>query len=423
MMVQIERELNETMRMARLAQARKQLVDGLSNRDNAEALADAVIDLAHHLSFISIEECLLVASKVDPAGLARQVQALATYAEKFEYLSPHDLDTGDALAMIKTPVVSRNRLLQPAFPSDRRAFSCYNARMNPIVLPDYQLTFAERLSASYLLDSVGSDYIIGVDPNALTSAMLKPLDDVAPELVNVGMHPDFVRVLRWFERVRELIGMVPPRWVHDFGEAFRCGAISAESYGAATRSIYLAYSPEDESAGQHHTAFLSAFRRAPAVGVMAPTERRDLDALPAIVTLYRGSFAADHETAAQGLSWSRDPHYPRIHLQRRVASRRMQGLRSTPAALDAAQGRRALLVKAEVPREAVLAISHSGVAPHGNVHAAAELIVDYERIPLNTIAAVPMPSEGTVLMSAVLGGMSGTGGLAGIRRAMALGRL
>ncbi|MFN3674756.1 MAG: hypothetical protein ACK4TC_02170 [Sphingomonas pseudosanguinis] len=102
MQQQIERDLNEAMRMARLAQAHKQLVDGLSSRDDAEAMADAVIDLAHHLSFMSIEETLLVASKVDPVGLARQVQALATYAEKFEYLSPHDLDAGDALAAIKT---------------------------------------------------------------------------------------------------------------------------------------------------------------------------------------------------------------------------------------------------------------------------------------------------------------------------------
>ncbi|MFN3674757.1 MAG: hypothetical protein ACK4TC_02175 [Sphingomonas pseudosanguinis] len=295
--------------------------------------------------------------------------------------------------------------------------------MHPIVLPEYQLPFAERLSASYLLDSVGSDYIAAVDPSTLTSAMLKPLDEVAPELVTAGMHPDFVRVLRWFERVRELIGMVPPRWVHDFGEAFRRGAISAESYGAATRSIYLAYSPEDESAGQHHAEFLSAFRQAPAIGLMAPTERRDLDTLSAMVTLYRGSFATDHQTAAQGLSWSRDPHYPRIHVQRRVASRRMQALRGKPFILNTGQNRRALLVKAEVPREAFLAISHSGVAPDGNLHAAAELIVDYKRITPNMIAAVPMPSEGKVLLSAVLGGMSGTGALAGIGRAMALGRL
>lgn len=98
----IESDLNDTMRMARLAQARKQLVSGLSERDDAEALADAVIELAHHLSFVSIEERLLIASKVDPAGFARQVQALAAYAEKFEYLSPHDIDAGDALMVIKS---------------------------------------------------------------------------------------------------------------------------------------------------------------------------------------------------------------------------------------------------------------------------------------------------------------------------------
>lgn len=123
------------------------------------------------------------------------------------------------------------------------------------------------------------------------------------------------------------------------------------------------------------------------------------------------------------MSWSRDPHYPRIHLQRRVASRRMQAFRGKPSVLNKGQNRRALLVKADVPREAVLAISHSGVALDGNLHAAAEVIVDHERFPPNTIAAVTMPSECKVLMSAVLGGMSATGGLAEIGRAMALGRL
>lgn len=54
--------------------------------------------------------------------------------------------------------------------------------------------------------------------------------------------------------VRVLIGMVPPRRVHDFGEAVQCGAISAESYGAATRSIFSAYNLEDRSFDQYTEA-------------------------------------------------------------------------------------------------------------------------------------------------------------------------
>jgi hypothetical protein len=97
----IERDLNESLRLARIAQAREALAKGMSDRDDAELMADAVVEMAHRLASISIEERLLVGAKFDPVGYARHVKELAAYAERFKYISPYDLDDGDALAAIK----------------------------------------------------------------------------------------------------------------------------------------------------------------------------------------------------------------------------------------------------------------------------------------------------------------------------------
>jgi len=70
-------------------------------RNDAKLMADAVIKLARRLDSISIEEKLLVSAKTDPVGYMRHLKELADYAERFEYLSPYDLDHGDALAAIK----------------------------------------------------------------------------------------------------------------------------------------------------------------------------------------------------------------------------------------------------------------------------------------------------------------------------------
>lgn len=95
-------ERNNTLDAARIAQARKELVKSMAGRDDAEAMSDAVVNLALRLSSISIQEQVLVGSKVDPVGYARYIKELTSYAEKFGYLSRYDLEVGEDMAIINS---------------------------------------------------------------------------------------------------------------------------------------------------------------------------------------------------------------------------------------------------------------------------------------------------------------------------------
>lgn len=159
-------------------------------------------------------------------------------------------------------------------------------------------------------------------------------------------------------------------WLPVFHDLFRAGHINAVAYGRAVRLIYFC---SDAPAGsrEHNALCLDAFRCADPAGMMYEHERQFLAALPDVVSLYRGSFVAMPEHGSQGLSWTNNPH---------VA----EGYSHMRSAAPQGGSHRTMLIEAQVPREAILAVLLSPTSTY-------EALVDYEALP--ETAAV----EGTLI--------------------------
>lgn len=149
-------------------------------------------------------------------------------------------------------------------------------------------------------------------------------------------------------------------WLSVFHDLYRAGHINAVAYGRAVRLIYFC---SDAPAGsrEHNALCLDAFRCADPAGLMYGHERQFLAELPAVVPLYRGSFVAMSEHGSQGISWTNNPHVAEGYSHMRSV---------------ATQGgsHRTMLIEAQVPREAILAVLLSPTATY-------EALVDYEALP------------------------------------------
>ncbi|MHA6722850.1 hypothetical protein [Sphingomonas sp. RS2018] len=154
---------------------------------------------------------------------------------------------------------------------------------------------------------------------------------------------------------------IPRAWLRVFYDLHNAGYINSVVYGRAARFIYTS-SDAGLGSSEHNAFCLEALRKADPLGLMYPYEHEFLSNEPDVITLYRGSFVIDPTHGAQGLSWTNNPHVAEGYSHMRSAI----GQRST---------HRTVLLEAEVPKAAILAVSLGPTPTY-------EALVDYEALPV-----------------------------------------
>jgi hypothetical protein len=198
----------------------------------------------------------------------------------------------------------------------------------------------------------------------------------------------------------------PFAWFTIFHDAFRRGDITSAAWGIAARFIYTGTSGGPSYTGDFAPRFLEGFREVSPEHMMNHAEKVAWDGLPDQVRIYRAAYANSPQEVAQGISWSLTRQYCENH----ILKRRMSGGSHFYSAPNMG-GRRAHLISAMVPREAIFT--------YVKIHDGSELIVDFERVNPSTIAVVPMLSSDDLLKQILLSGYAGEGGISGIYRTMA----
>jgi hypothetical protein len=176
---------------------------------------------------------------------------------------------------------------------------------------------------------------------------------------------------------------LPREWLYIFHEAFEAGLIGAAAWGKAARLTFCASDSPLGGSQAVSTASLKALRATSPGTFMSAQERLLWLSLPAIVTLYRGSYVSSIEEGAHGLSWTPDPKLAATYAQGRA----VDYYRHNPQG-DALP----MLVEARVPKSAVIGV----VILPTEAATQYELLIDFEKVPASAfrqLGQVECPRE------------------------------
>lgn len=201
-----------------------------------------------------------------------------------------------------------------------------------------------------------------------------------------------------------VIPRIPREWLAVFRLAFAQGLINRIVFGAAVHQMFVVAVGNATPAlpGGSSAAMLQDVRQASPLGMMSPLERQEWRALPDTVTAYRGGAIsagapADARARAafsgEGLFWTPNIDYAGKYLaRRRRTGTRAAALGSIPALQLGFSGLAHIgyrpkgkvvtpyIVRAEIPRELVLAHWHVDHIMGDQVTREVEIVVDYEKV-------------------------------------------
>ncbi|WP_307118908.1 hypothetical protein [Sphingomonas kyeonggiensis] len=113
---------------------------------------------------------------------------------------------------------------------------------------------------------------------------------------------------------------LPMEWLALFEGAHRAGELCVMALGAAVRAVYTSCGPTPHEMGRNHERYLRIMRSVPRAALMTGDELGRFEALPEVVTLYRGSVTTSNEVGAKGISWTIDKRLARYFAGKRHAT-------------------------------------------------------------------------------------------------------
>lgn len=266
----------------------------------------------------------------------------------------------------------------------------------PFSSTDTPADFAEQLWERYESELLAGGWLQATTRQAFLSYALPLAYEYHASIFDTDGEQAADGARTFFQHLNIEFPRLPAAWFNLFHEAAKVGLLGQHAWGVAARVIYTSMHAKKRGRGasrQHLEGFLLAH---PA-GIMAPHELASLATAPSMLTLYRGANAATLADAVRGFNWTASKHNATIGLYRR-----QQGFYG--AVSDAG---RDYLLRAQVPREAVVALLLPRFTGPVDAEDYQSMLIDFDRIDLAEVEELPTSKLGSSLLHGMIGSLYG----------------